>query len=58
MSQNIKQEIEGKPVDWFSDVFKVIFPDIDAVRSSNLWKADLKKRAKEDKKEDDDDDDD
>lgn len=40
--------MEGKPVDWYSDVFKIIFPDVDVERTNNLWKEKLKKPAKED----------
>jgi Lon-like ATP-dependent protease len=29
-------------VDWYSDVFDLIFPDIDAYEANNLWKEQLK----------------
>lgn len=46
--QNIKQGIEGKPVDWYGDVFDLVFPDADAATVNNLWKKELAKPAKED----------
>jgi len=46
--QNIKTGIEGHPVDWYSDVFKLIFPDTDATRVNNLWKEQLKEPEKKD----------
>ena len=54
--QNIKREIEGKPVDWYSDVFETIFPNLDHDRCSNLWKHELKKSGKESPKASEDDD--
>ena len=46
--QNIKTGIEGHPVDWYGDVFKLIFPDTDATRVNNLWKEQLKEPEKKD----------
>ena len=40
--QNIKENIEGHAVDWYSDVFDLIFPDVDAEQANNLWKEQLK----------------
>lgn len=56
VSQNIKQGIEGHAVDWYDDVFKLVFPNVDAQAVNNLWKEQLKKT--DDKKKDDHDDDD
>jgi Lon-like ATP-dependent protease len=47
--QNIKEGIEGKPVTWYSDVFKIVFPDLDRDAASKLWEKDLKTK-KGDKK--------
>jgi hypothetical protein len=33
-------------VDWYSDVFDLIFPDIDHNEANNLWKEQLKEPAK------------
>ena len=46
--QNIKEGIEGKPVDWYSDVFDIVFPDVDESQVNSLWKKELKKPPKED----------
>lgn len=59
--QNIKQDIEGKPVDWYSDIFDLVFPDVDHERVNKLWREQLKKSKedkKKDRKKDDEDDDD
>ena len=33
-------------MDWYSDVFDLIFPDIDPDEASNLWKEQLKEPEK------------
>jgi ATP-dependent Lon protease len=30
-------------VSWYSDVFDIVFPDLDRDRANNLWKKDLAK---------------
>lgn len=45
--QNIKQGIEGKPVDWYADVFELVFPDVDEAAVNALWKKELAKPPKE-----------
>jgi Lon-like ATP-dependent protease len=57
-SQNIKEGIEGKPVTWYSDVFKIVFPDVDRDTANKLWKDELKskkgdRKRKEQKRKDD-----
>ena len=54
--QNIKEGIEGKPVDWYSDVFDLVFPGVGEnqenslwMQVNNLWKKELAKPAKEEK---------
>lgn len=47
ITQNIKEDIEGKPVDWYGDVFDILFPNVDAKRANTLWKSALKKSSKE-----------
>ncbi|KAF3942186.1 hypothetical protein ABW19_dt0209119 [Dactylella cylindrospora] len=44
LPENIKEGIEGRPVSWYSEVFDIIFPDIDPERANNLWKEQLKKK--------------
>ncbi|KAF2424485.1 ATP-dependent protease La [Tothia fuscella] len=46
LPQNIKEGIEGKPVEWYSDVFDVVFPNIDTARANSLWKSELRKPTK------------
>ena len=45
--QNIKEGIEGVPVDWYSDVFKIVFKDVEESQANNLWKKELAKPPKE-----------
>jgi ATP-dependent Lon protease len=62
--QNIKENIEGHAVDWYSDVFSLVFPDVDAKAVNGVWKEQLKeskkeaKKSRKEKKEDDEDSDD
>jgi ATP-dependent Lon protease len=51
--QNIKEGIEGKPVDWYSNVFDLVFPNVDASQVNSLWKKELKKPPKEERDDDD-----
>ena len=44
--QNIKAGIEGKAVSWYSDVFDVVFKDLDRERANGLWKKELAKPEK------------
>jgi ATP-dependent Lon protease len=62
--QNIKEGITGHAVDWYSDVFDIIFPDLDAKEINEKWKGALKeekskkrKERKTKKKEEEEDDD-
>lgn len=48
MEQNIKEGIEGNPVDWYSDVYDLVFSDVDESDANGLWKKELAKPAKED----------
>ncbi|QSZ33521.1 hypothetical protein DSL72_005089 [Monilinia vaccinii-corymbosi] len=47
---NIKDGIEGKPAKWYSDVFDLVFPNLDKEAANGLWKDRLekKKEGKED----------
>ncbi|RKF59704.1 Lon protease-like protein, mitochondrial [Erysiphe neolycopersici] len=51
LPDNIKEGIEGHPVRWYSDVFDLIFSDLDETRANNLWKDCFTK--KDDKKKKD-----
>ncbi|KAK4984881.1 ATP-dependent Lon protease pim1 [Elasticomyces elasticus] len=46
LPENIKEGLEGKPVDWYSDVFDLVFPDLDKQRANGLWKKELAKPKK------------
>ncbi|KAF2217818.1 hypothetical protein CERZMDRAFT_92462 [Cercospora zeae-maydis SCOH1-5] len=54
LPENIKEGIEGKPVDWYSDVYKLVFSDVDADAANQLWKKELAKPPKEEREKDDD----
>jgi ATP-dependent Lon protease len=40
--------MDGKPVEWYSEVFNVVFPNIDKDGAASRWKSQLTKPAKED----------
>jgi Lon-like ATP-dependent protease len=29
--------MDGRPVEWYSDVFELIFPDLDRSKASTMW---------------------
>lgn len=39
--QNIKDDIEGKPVGWYKEVFDLVFPNLDKSQANNVWKNQL-----------------
>jgi Lon-like ATP-dependent protease len=41
-------------VKWYSDVFELVFPNLDKDQANGLWKDELKKPKKEKEGEDDD----
>jgi Lon-like ATP-dependent protease len=41
-------------VKWYSDVFELVFPNLDKDQANRLWKDELKKPKKEKEGEDDD----
>lgn len=53
--QNIKEGIDGKPVDWYSDVYDLVFPNVDKSAANELWKKELAKPPKEEREKEDDD---
>ena len=53
IAQNIKDGIEGKPVDWYKDVFELVFPDIDTKKVNTMWKKELRKPPKEERDDED-----
>ena len=58
MLQNIKEGIAGHAANWYSDVFDIVFPNLDEAEVSSLWQAQLTKPDKNGKspKESEDDD--
>jgi Lon-like ATP-dependent protease len=47
LSQNIKEGIDGRPVDWYNDVFDLVFPNIDPTEANTRWKKELVKPPRE-----------
>ncbi|KAI7526352.1 lon protease-like protein, partial [Hortaea werneckii] len=54
LPENIKEGIEGKPVDWYQDVFSLVFPNVDEAEANNRWREHLKKPKKEERDDEDD----
>jgi len=56
-SQNIKEGIEGKPVGWYSEVFDLVFPNIDKELANTCkiceWAREKKKNKKDEAEEED-----
>ncbi|KAK3046571.1 ATP-dependent Lon protease pim1 [Extremus antarcticus] len=52
LPENIKQGIEGKPVDWYKDVFDLVFPDVEEAEVNRLWRKELAKPPKEEREKD------
>ncbi|KAG9201915.1 ATP-dependent Lon protease pim1 [Epicoccum nigrum] len=44
LPENIKEGISGHPVEWYSQVFDLIFPGLDKDKASKLWKEELKSK--------------
>ncbi|KAI4173992.1 MAG: hypothetical protein LQ346_008296, partial [Caloplaca aetnensis] len=38
---NIKEGIQGHGVSWYSDVFDLVFPDLDRDAANGMWKEQL-----------------
>ncbi|RFU28275.1 hypothetical protein B7463_g8056, partial [Scytalidium lignicola] len=56
LPENIKEGIEGHPAKWYSDVFELVFPNVDKERVNKLWKEELSKSNDKAKKEEEEDD--
>ena len=46
--QYIKEGLDGRPVEWYSDVYDLIFKDVDPVKAGKMWSEQL--REKDEKK--------
>ena len=53
-NQNIKDGLEGHAASWYSDVFDLVFPDLDSRRANSVWKEQLAESEKESNKLEDD----
>jgi Lon-like ATP-dependent protease len=58
VQQNIKEGIEGHAVNWYSDVFNIVFSNLDREAANNVWKKQLTKSSKSKKRKEEHDDDD
>ncbi|KAF2278717.1 ATP-dependent protease La [Westerdykella ornata] len=50
LPEYIREGIEGKPVSWYSDVFNLMFPDLDREAANKLWEKELKSKKGDKKK--------
>ncbi|KAH8691572.1 putative mitochondrial serine protease Pim1 [Talaromyces proteolyticus] len=57
LPENIKEGIDGHAVNWYSDVFNIVFADLDKETANQVWKSQLTKPtdAEQQKKKHDDD---
>ncbi|KEF58932.1 lon protease like, mitochondrial [Exophiala aquamarina CBS 119918] len=44
LPENIKEGIQGHAVDWYNDVFDLVFPDVKKDEVNNRWRAALKEK--------------
>ncbi|CAI6337485.1 unnamed protein product [Periconia digitata] len=59
LPENIKEGIEGRPVSWYSEVFDLVYPDLNKDAANKLWERELKskkgdRKRKEYKRKDED----
>lgn len=52
MFQNIKEGIQGHAANWYSDVFDLVFPDLDHEEVNKRWKEHLAKPSPKNKGDD------
>jgi Lon-like ATP-dependent protease len=57
-SQNIKAGIDGHAVSWYSEVFDILFADLDKDAAKRVWQKELSEDSKKKKSKDHDEDDD
>lgn len=56
LPENIKEGIDGRPVKWYSDVFELVFPNVDSKQANGLWQKQLSKIEKKTDEDEDEDD--
>ena len=44
--QNIKKGIEGHAVGWYSEVFDILFADLDKTAANHIWQKELAAKPK------------
>ncbi|KAI4128025.1 MAG: hypothetical protein LQ338_002916 [Usnochroma carphineum] len=49
LPENIKEGIQGHPASWFSDVFDLVFPDLDREAANLVWKEQLAEKKSDEK---------
>ncbi|KAL8750715.1 MAG: hypothetical protein Q9184_006325 [Pyrenodesmia sp. 2 TL-2023] len=52
LPENIKEGIEGHGVSWYSDVFDLVFPDLDRDAANHMWKEQLAAKDPDEKSKD------
>ncbi|KAL9636576.1 MAG: hypothetical protein Q9164_002730 [Protoblastenia rupestris] len=57
LPENIKEGIEGHAANWYSDVFDLVFPNLDKEHANNIWKTALAQPEGKDPKQESDNDD-
>ncbi|KAI5309769.1 ATP-dependent Lon protease pim1 [Ascosphaera atra] len=50
LPENIREGIEGHAVNWYDDVFKIVFRDLDRDAAVNLWKEQLTEKKEDNAK--------
>ncbi|CAN9300922.1 unnamed protein product [Alternaria alternata] len=50
LPENIKEGIEGRPVQWYKEVFDIVFPDLDKDAANKMWEKELKSKKGDRKK--------
>ncbi|KAG9248460.1 lon protease-like protein [Calycina marina] len=53
LPENIKEGIQGYPAKWYSEVFDLVFPNLDKTEANNVWKGQFSKKNDEDDEDDD-----
>ncbi|KAL9615629.1 MAG: hypothetical protein Q9204_008722 [Flavoplaca sp. TL-2023a] len=55
LPENIKEGIQGHAASWYSDIFDLVFPDLDHDLANTIWKKQLREPKKRKEHENDDD---
>ncbi|KAL2120481.1 hypothetical protein VTJ04DRAFT_4508 [Mycothermus thermophilus] len=51
LPENIKEGLEGRPVSWYSEVFELIFPNLDREKANHCKVCEMREKEKEEEKE-------